>query len=172
MASIDGNPVNLRRAHAADEPFLWEMLYEASHSGNEGTTLADVKATPGLARYVEGWGRPGDIGVVAEVAREPVGAVWVRLIRAYGFVAEGIPELAIAVKHGSEGRGFGTLLMEAIALECAGVHANISLSVREDNPAVALYHRQGYKEVKECRVVNRVGGVSLTLLRSLASCFP
>lgn len=144
------------------------MLYEASHSGDEDVTVADMKATPSLASYVEGWGRPGDIGIVAEAAGEPVGAVWVRLMRGYGFIAEGIPELAIAVKHGSEGRGLGTQLLEAIVVQCAGIHAHISLSVREDNPAVALYHRQGFREVKERRVVNRAGGVSLTLLRSLA----
>jgi hypothetical protein len=53
-------PVELRAATAADEPFLWAMLFEASHAGEDGLTGPDALwAMPALARYVAGWGRPG-----------------------------------------------------------------------------------------------------------------
>lgn len=167
MATFDSKLVSIRSARLEDESFLWKMLYEASHSGDEGTELADVVANPALAVYVEQWGRPGDIGVIAEVDGAPIGAAWVRCIRAYGFVAEDIPELAIAVLPGCEGGGVGSALLASIAKECVGVHPAISLSVREANPAAALYRRLGYKEVEGRRITNRVGGVSVLLMRSL-----
>ena len=49
-----------------------------------------------LERYVEGFGRAGDCGVVAESAGLPVGAAWYRRFPAdrpgYGYVSEDIPE--------------------------------------------------------------------------------
>lgn len=167
MPNFDPKLVSIRSARAEDEPFLWQMLYEASHSGEEGTELGDVVANPALAVYVEHWGKAGDVGVIAEVDGVAIGAAWVRCIRAYGFVSDDIPELAVAVRPGFEGGGIGSALMTRLAKECASVHPAISLSVREDNPAVGLYRRLGYKEVEGRRVTNRVGGGSLLLMRSL-----
>jgi hypothetical protein len=54
----------VRQVTPADEAFLWSMLFHASHSNEEdGITLDHVRNDPALARYVEGWGRPGDLGV-------------------------------------------------------------------------------------------------------------
>ncbi len=140
------------------------MLYEASHSREEGVALAHVRATPPLAVYVEGFGRHGDDGIIAMRDGSPVGAAWVRLIRAYGFVAESIPELAIAVCAGHEGAGIGTVMMKALFAECAERFEAISLSVRQDNPAAALYQRLGFEEVLDRRVTNRVGTISCTMV--------
>ncbi len=60
----------LRRATEADAAFIAEMLAEAASwerpPGEPPCPLADLLAVPQVADYVEGWGRPGDEGVVSE----------------------------------------------------------------------------------------------------------
>ena len=93
----------LREATRADEDPLWMMLFYASHSNDEdGTTPDDVRRDPYLMRYVTGWGREGDAGVIAESGGEVVGAAWVRLRigeerNDISFVDVDTPELAVAV---------------------------------------------------------------------------
>jgi ribosomal protein S18 acetylase RimI-like enzyme len=105
-------------------------------------------------RYVYNWGRPGDAGVIALDDGFPVGAAWYRLFRAgepgYGFVDEQTPELAIAVVPSRRGRGFGQDLLSALLAQAeAEGHGALSLSVERDNPALRLYERFGFRQVRE-----------------------
>src|SRR5207253_3247859 len=99
---------------------------------------------------IDGWGRPGDLAVVAEERGRPVGAAWVRLFPAdrpgFGFVGERIPELSIADEPDHRRRGLGLALLTALIQEAlsAGFPA-ISLSVERDNPALHLYERCGFR---------------------------
>ncbi|MGQ0573268.1 MAG: GNAT family N-acetyltransferase [Pseudonocardia sp.] len=138
---------------AADGPFLVEMLAEAAYWTELG--LAGPRAVldvSELARYVAGWPRPGDLGVVAQAGGEPVGAAWLRLFTAdepaFGFVAADVPELATGVVAGWRGRGVGRALLRELARAATaeGVAA-ISLSVRRTNPAARLYCAEGYRVV-------------------------
>ncbi len=86
VPTLDTRPVTFRLALRSDQKFRWEMLYEASHSGEEGAVLADLVGDPALALYVEGWGKASDLGLIADVGGMPVGAVWLRCIRAFGYV--------------------------------------------------------------------------------------
>jgi hypothetical protein len=63
------------RSDAADELFLWRMLVEAAswRSDRRKLKVSDAVADPSLARYVHGWGRRGDRGVIAETVDAPVG---------------------------------------------------------------------------------------------------
>lgn len=169
----------LRSARPEDEPFLWAMLLHAAHAGDEVASPDDLRAIPELARYVEGWGRPGDVGVVASAAGATgatggagdrlVGAAWVRLLvgegRGYGWVDDATPELAIAVAPGGEGRGVGSALLRRLLDDLEGTVPAVSLSVRADNPARRLYARLGFVAVDGSDVGNRVGGTSLTMVR-------
>ncbi|GIG66593.1 GNAT family N-acetyltransferase [Phytomonospora endophytica] len=144
----------LRPAEPGDSAFITDMLVEAGDWGHTGATspervariLADVKA----ARYVTGWQRPGDIGVVAaDEDGAPIGACWSRLFTpeepAYGFVAADVPELAIGVVRPWRGKGIGrTLLRELLDRAHAAGHARISLGVDLDNPARRLYEAEGF----------------------------
>ena len=144
----------VRAATAADLPFLQAMLYEAATWRPESQPpVEDVFADPHAARYLSGWGRPGDAGVIAE-DEQPVGAAWLRLFpagdRGYGFVAEDVPELSIGVAPTSRGRGIGTRLLEALVEAArADGHPAISLSVEPDNPARRLYERTGFVRVAD-----------------------
>jgi ribosomal protein S18 acetylase RimI-like enzyme len=115
----------------------------------------DIVERPGIACYVEAWGRYGDDGVLAvdESTRADVGAAWLRLWpgpeTGYGFVDRATPELAIAVRPERRGQGIGTCLLDALLDRAAPRYRAVSLSVSLDNPAVALYQRYGFRAIAE-----------------------
>jgi [ribosomal protein S18]-alanine N-acetyltransferase len=156
-------------AHA-DPAFLAEMLYEAvtwqDDGADERPPLDTVLAVPENARYITDWGRAGDVALYALDRRdEPVGAAWLRRFDAqtpgYGYVADDIPELSIAVYPEFRGEKVGTLLLGSIIAraERDGNRA-ISLSVGRENPAKRLYARYGFEVVDDA-------GDSLTMLLEL-----
>ncbi|WP_067834330.1 GNAT family N-acetyltransferase [Nocardia lijiangensis] len=161
----------LRPAVAADEPFLWEMLYEASHAADQGLTVVDLETIPALSRYVEGWGVESDLGVIGGPAESPCGAAWLRLLTgadaAYGYVDDATPELAIAVAPRARGTGLGTAMLERLVADAAGRYPAMSLSVREDNPARRLYQHVGFVDVPRSQIVNRAGTTSITMVLRL-----
>ncbi|MGH7606159.1 MAG: GNAT family N-acetyltransferase [Gemmatimonadales bacterium] len=155
--------------NASDEAFLWEMLAEAAYEPAGHALRED----PELARYVTGWGRDGDLGVLAETAGAPVGAAWLRLWgprdRGYGYVDEDTPELTIGVRPGHRGQGVGTLLLGAILDDAVGVYDAVSLSVRPDNRAMRLYERFGFRPVPSSDTTDRSQGTSITMIRGSAA---
>ena len=138
----------IRHAGAQDLPFLRDMLRHAYYArwGDE----ADVP----LERYVAGWGRPGDSGLLAIDEFQPVGAAWYRVFEeeepGYGFVDESTPELTIAIVPSRRGRGLGEELLTALLEQARSEgYGQISLSVEPDNPALHLYEQHGFAKVGE-----------------------
>jgi ribosomal protein S18 acetylase RimI-like enzyme len=131
------------------------MLYEAAYWRPDGPRPPRLKALgePALARYVEGWGRPGDAGIVANAeSGEPIGAAWYRLFppddAGFGFVDGRTPELSLAVVAKARARGVGTGLLAALLDRArADGFPALSLSVEPDNPARRLYERYGFVRV-------------------------
>jgi ribosomal protein S18 acetylase RimI-like enzyme len=81
------------------------------------------------------------------------------------FIDNEIPELAVAVTPGWEGRGLGTEMIETLVESARGRFRGIVLSSRAENPAVRLYRRLGFEPLAE--MTNRVGTVSVKMLISL-----
>jgi ribosomal protein S18 acetylase RimI-like enzyme len=157
--------VTTRAATPEDVPFLWQMLTLAASMEGGADDVERAMSDPGLRGYVEGFGRKGDLGVIALVGEERVGAGWLRLLDGEPHPSKvwthEVPELAIATVRDARGRGIGTHILRALIDASLGLHPAIALSVREGNPAIALYERLGF--VEERRVVNRVGGASLVM---------
>jgi ribosomal protein S18 acetylase RimI-like enzyme len=144
-----------RLSSRADPAFLAEMLYEVVNWRDDGAEerppLDDLLERPEVRRYVEDWGRIGDVAIVAlDRLNEPVGAAWFRQFSAEapgsGFVAADVPELSIAVYPECRGQRVGSLLLGTIVSRArsAGYRA-ISLRVAADNPARRLYARHGFE---------------------------
>lgn len=167
----------LRPATCDDEPFLWSMLFEAAHAAEDGMTHPhELRAVPELSRYVEGWGRPTDLGVVALAGRPgddagppeheagrlgdaAIGAAWARLLTrdrpGYGYVDDETPEVAIAVAPGRRAGGTGGLLLAGLVAAARPRFPALCLSVRVGNPARRLYERVGFRTVAGDEVPDR-----------------
>lgn len=147
------------------------MLFYAFHShDDEGAAPADVRLNPDLQRYVAGWGRHGDIGVIAEADGDIAGAAWLRLFAESdrddpAFIDARTPELAVAVLPGLDGRGTGTRLLTTLFDLARPIHPAVVLTVREANPAVRLYERLGFATTG--RITNRVGTESIKMVLRL-----
>ena len=145
--------MRIRDLRPDELPFLGEMLYAALdwRADGELPPLEPVLAHEQVVIYHRGWGRPGDVALVAEDEGEPVGVVWYRLFsdaeHGDGYVDPATPELAIAVREGRRGQGIGRQLIEAMhdRARQEGI-ARIALSVDQDNPAKGLYEAVGYVE--------------------------
>jgi GNAT superfamily N-acetyltransferase len=145
--------LTIRRAGPADAGFLADMLVEAANWRPEGKrSRADTLADPLLGHYIDGWPRPGDLGLVAELGGTPAGAAWLRFFPAsgpaYGFVAPDVPELVIGLRAECRGQGAGRALLRELAstARAAGIR-QISLSAGRANYAHRLYLAEGYRVV-------------------------
>lgn len=162
-------PNAIRLVTADDVEYLWEMVYWAAHvDEDDGVTPADIRHDPDLIGHVGGWGRDGDLGVIAEHDGRPVGAAWLRLFDPTTsdfsvFVDDRTPELVVAVNPIHLGRGIGSRLLSTLFEHADQVYVMSVLSVRDGNPACRLYERFGYYEVG--RIANRVGTESIKMIR-------
>jgi ribosomal protein S18 acetylase RimI-like enzyme len=116
-------------------------------------TADQVLADPRYSPYLAGWPRQGDYGLVAE-QDGAVGAAWFRTFtetsHGFGFVAEDVPELVIAVVASRRREGIGRrLLVDLIEAGVAQGYPAMSLSVARDNPARGLYESSGFVAVEK-----------------------
>lgn len=152
----------MRELTPADGDFLVDMVVEAVNWDRDHHTRRGVLGSPRLARYAVGWGRPGDLGLVAvdldgpRGLQVPVGAAWLRYFPSkepgYGFVGPGIPEISLAIVPGYRRRGIGRALLLALLDRARAQQiSSVSLSVARANPALALYDGLGFRVVPEAR---------------------
>jgi ribosomal protein S18 acetylase RimI-like enzyme len=143
----------IRRVRADDAPFLREMLFEAAYwrPSKPRPPLEEGLARPDLAKVLAGWGRPGDLALVATAGSgERIGAAWMRRWTVqdhiHGFVDEQTPELGIGVRKDFRRHGVGTALLLALLGRARedGV-LRMSLSVEIENVARLLYERFGFQ---------------------------
>lgn len=141
----------IRAARPADGAFLADMVVEAAN-WRPGAARArpDVLAGEDYQRYLAGWMRPGDAGVIAQApSGEAVGAAWYRMLPrsapGFGWVATGVPELIIGVRPIWRAHGVGRLLLHTLCdLAREQGYARLSLSVERGNFARTLYRSEGF----------------------------
>jgi GNAT superfamily N-acetyltransferase len=138
----------IRKGSPADVPFMRSMLAHAY-----GWRVNALDADIPLTRYVDNWGRPGDLALIAHETGNRVGAAWMRRFRGsepgYGFVDEQTPELSISIVPSRRRHGVGQELLDALLEAARGAgHTQLSLSVEADSPAVGFYERNGFERVR------------------------
>lgn len=159
------NSYHIRVAGREDAPFLREMLYESLYVPEGGEPFSrDILEEPFMKKYVEDWGRAGDLGYIAvNAAGKPSGSITIRYFdegnKGFGYVSDDIPELGMALIPESRGQGLGTALMKELfrGMKERGIQ-KVSLSVAPDNAAaMKLYERFGFQEAGMC-------GTSITMV--------
>ncbi|MCP2031935.1 GNAT superfamily N-acetyltransferase [Okibacterium sp. HSC-33S16] len=148
------NSLRLRKARRTDARFLGSMLVEALNwASTRSVARVDALADPAAFRYIEGWKRPGDGGMIAlDAAGTPIGACWYRLFPEHspglGFVAPGVPELTLGVVGVWRAQGVGRELLRGVLVQ-ARQHGftRISLTVDRANFAARLYAAEDFVPV-------------------------
>lgn len=144
----------IRKLQQHEEGVLRELFYHAIFMPEDADPLpASIVDHPDLVKYHQEWGREGDLALVAESEGKIVGAAWCRLWKneekGYGYIADNIPELSMAVIPEYRSKGVGTALLAKLflAVKEAGLNA-LSISVEKRNRAANLYLRLGFAIVK------------------------
>jgi GNAT superfamily N-acetyltransferase len=132
-----------RLSTRADPAFLAEMCYEIAYWRDDGAEqrppLDALIADPQHARFVEGWGRPGDLAVLALDRRdEPVGAAWCRRFDTC--------EMRIAVYPEFRRSGVGSLLLGSLEARArAAGEPCVVTHAAPDNPAHGVLVKRGFR---------------------------
>ena len=142
----------IREMTPAEYLLLEEFLYQAIFQRDSEHIIprAEIK-NPELSVYIKDFGRlPDDYCLCAEVDKQVVGAVWVRILDGFGSVDQKTPEFAISLLPEFRGQGIGKELMKAMLahLKQAG-YTQTSLAVQKDNYALEMYEKLGFRIVAE-----------------------
>jgi GNAT superfamily N-acetyltransferase len=122
------------------------MLYQAIFVADETVVLPrEIIEQPDLKQYIQDFGKEGDFCLVSEHYGQLVGAIWIRLIKGYGFIDNETPELSMAVLKGHRGKGIGKQLLTTMIDRLKdGRLKRVSLSVDKKNFAHELYIKYGF----------------------------
>ena len=142
----------IRTISEGEESLLQDFLYQAVFVP-EGVPAPpkSIISQPELQIYITGFGtKKDDIGLVAEVNKKAVGAVWVRIMNDYGHIDEETPSLAISLYKEYRGQGIGTNMMkEMLSLLKTHGYKRVSLSVQKANYAAEMYRKIGFEIARE-----------------------
>ena len=135
-----------------ERPLLNDFLYEAIYIPDGVTPPPrSIILNDDLQVYVRDYGiRPDDRCLVAEIDGRVFGAVWTRIMKDYGHVADDIPSLAISLYKEYRNQGIGSDLLGQMLqlLRWNGYH-KVSLSVQKENYAAGMYLKAGFEIWKE-----------------------
>lgn len=142
----------IRPLSEGEEGLLQKFLYHAVFVP-EGVPAPpeSIINQPQLRVYTADFGKKkDDIGLVAEVDKRVVGAVWVRIMNDYGHIDNHTPSFAISLYKDYRGFGIGTNLMKKMLhiLKDRG-YKQASLAVQKTNYAVRMYQKTGFEIVGE-----------------------
>lgn len=142
----------IRTMKKQEFPLLEDFLYEAIFIP-EGMEVPprSVISLPELQTYIKDFGLlKDDFALVAEIEKQIVGAVWVRIINDYGHIDSSTPSLAISLYKDYRKHGIGIAMMkEMLNLLRNHGYKSVSLSVQKANYAAKMYQKLGFKIVNE-----------------------
>lgn len=144
----------LRPLSEADGELLrTATLTNLNWAGEQRFTYQDIDGAPEIRHYYCLRPDRGDFGFVAEQDGLTLGVVWVLFLESsdpgYGFIADRIPELSIAVWSGYRGQGVGRSLITGALDEARGRGIQqISLSVEPGNPSLFLCRGVGFERAE------------------------
>lgn len=146
---------NIREIKPDEIYLLEDFIYEAIFQKDESSPLPrEIINKPDIRVYIEDFGKPDDLCLVAEVDEEVVGAVWTRIlcgeVKGYGNIDDETPEFAISLYKEYRNKGIGTALMKNM-LKLLKKHGykRTSLAVQKDNYAARMYEKVGFKIIRE-----------------------
>ena len=143
---------NIRTILESEESLLQDFLYEAIFVP-EGVPAPpkSIINQPELQVYIADFGKKkDDMGLIAEVGKKAVGAVWVRIMNDYGHIDNDTPSFAISLYKEYRGFGIGTDLMkEMLRILKERRYKQASLAVQKANYAVRMYQKTGFEIVDE-----------------------
>ena len=143
---------NIRTLLEGEDSLLQDFLYNAIFVP-EGAPAPpkSIINQPELQVYIADFGKKkDDIGLVAEVDKRVVGAVWVRIMNDYGHIDNHTPSFAISLYKDYRGFGIGTNLMkEMLCILKDRGYKQASLAVQKANYAVRMYQKTGFEIVGE-----------------------
>jgi ribosomal protein S18 acetylase RimI-like enzyme len=148
--------LTFRSLRREDQDQLWNWLHIALWDPPPAVLRPrEILESPHVRIYAEDWGRPSDVGIVAQVDGVDAGACWMRLLPlgiGLASVDEATPQLGIALSPQFQRQGIGRTLMLA-ALEAArdAGYKQVSLTVHPENPAIAMYESCGFRK---CEIRN------------------
>ena len=133
-------------------PLLNDFLYEAIYVPDGMTPPPrSIILNDDLQLYVRDFGmQPDDRCLVAEIDGRVAGAVWTRIMKDYGHVADDVPSLAISLYKEYRNHGIGSdLLSQMLQLLRRDGYHKVSLSVQKENYAAGMYLKAGFEIWKE-----------------------
>ena len=141
--------VVIRRGDRLDVPFMRSLLGFAYnwHVNAFDTDIA-------ISRYADGWGRKGDVALIAMDSGHPVGAGWYRLfpetLQGYGFLDAETPEVTVVVVPTKQGLGIGEKLLASLVERARSEgYDGLSVSLRRDQAELPIYLDAGFEQVRE-----------------------
>ena len=135
-----------------ERPLLNDFLYEAIYiPDGVAPPPRSIILNDDLQVYVRDFGmQPDDRCLVAVVDERVTGAVWTRIMKDYGHVADDIPSLAISLYKEYRNQGIGSdLLGQMLQLLRQDGYHKVSLSVQKENYAAGMYLKAGFEIWKE-----------------------
>ena len=167
--------VVLQEASVADVPFMQQMLYVATIPEyiplEYRPPFEKLMSANWVSRYITGWGREHDHGLVAFEEGVALGATWYRKFKdtemqqLQKLTDVALPpfELAIGLTEGARGRRIGSTLLGKLLDDADERGVNqMCLSVSVENPvARRLYKNSGFDEVggnSKSRIMLRTTG--------------
>lgn len=142
----------IRTMKKQEFPLLEDFLYESIFIP-EGMEVPprSVISLPELQTYIKDFGLlKDDFALVAEIEKQIVGAVWVRIINDYGHIDSSTPSLAISLHKDYRKHGIGIAMMkEMLNLLRNHGYKSVSLSVQKANYVAKIYQKLGFKIVNE-----------------------